>query len=57
MGMHISTYSSKENGERRFTIDEVIKLCDILNCNIKDTKKTILKMIKNKYDKCSNNSS
>ncbi|MFI3211483.1 MAG: helix-turn-helix transcriptional regulator [Peptostreptococcaceae bacterium] len=36
LNMPKTTYSSKEIGTRKFTVQEAIKLCDILECDIKD---------------------
>ncbi len=32
----LSTYSKKENGINKFTIDEAFKIAKILKCDIKD---------------------
>ncbi|MPM81527.1 hypothetical protein SDC9_128580 [bioreactor metagenome] len=36
LNMPITTYSSKENGERKFTIEEAITLSDIFKCDIRE---------------------
>lgn len=36
LNMPITTYSSKENGERKFTIEEAIILSDIFKCDIRE---------------------
>lgn len=36
MGMKQSTYASKENGARRFTLSEAIKISEFFNCEPKD---------------------
>ncbi|MEG2380025.1 MAG: helix-turn-helix transcriptional regulator [Bacilli bacterium] len=32
----ITTYSSKENGKRKFTVEEAIILSDIFKCDIRE---------------------
>lgn len=36
LNMPVSTYSGKENGERKFTVDEAIILSDIFKCDIRE---------------------
>lgn len=36
LNMPITTYSSKENGERKFTIEEAITLSDIFKCDVRE---------------------
>ncbi|MFL8675188.1 helix-turn-helix transcriptional regulator [Clostridioides sp. GD02404] len=36
LGMNPNTYSSKENGVRRFTISEAIKISDFFNTDVRD---------------------
>ncbi|MCC0647985.1 helix-turn-helix domain-containing protein [Clostridioides sp. ZZV15-6598] len=36
LGMNPNTYSSKENGDRRFTVSEAMKISDFFNTDVKD---------------------
>lgn len=36
LGMDVSTYNAKEQGKRNFTIKEVLKLLNILQCKFED---------------------
>lgn len=36
LGMAQTTYSFKELGKREFTIKEIIKMCEIMQCKITD---------------------
>lgn len=36
LGIKKNTYASKENGQRKFNVEEAIKLSKLLKCNIED---------------------
>lgn len=36
LGMPVNTYCGKENGQRKFTLDEAFEISNILNKDIKD---------------------
>lgn len=36
IGIPVTTYSSKENGIRKFTIEEAVKISDIFKCDIRE---------------------
>ena len=36
IGIPATTYSSKENGTRKFTIEEAVKISDIFKCDIRE---------------------
>ncbi|MDU1252905.1 MAG: helix-turn-helix transcriptional regulator [Peptostreptococcaceae bacterium] len=36
LGITVSAYNYKENGKRKFSIDEAIKLARLLKCDIED---------------------
>ena len=36
LGITVSVYNYKENGKRKFSIDEAIKLARLLKCDIED---------------------
>lgn len=36
IGISVTTYSNKENGMRKFTIEEALKIADIFKCDIRE---------------------
>ncbi|QEZ68026.1 XRE family transcriptional regulator [Paraclostridium bifermentans] len=36
LGIAPNSYSDKENGNRKFTIQEAIRICEILECDVKE---------------------
>ena len=36
LGMHYITYANKENGAKEFKVTELMKLCEILECEFND---------------------
>ena len=36
LGIQTTSYNNKENGKRKFTVDEAIKLSKLFKCSIED---------------------